>query len=244
MRKWLNAFLGHAVDTWPSGAHLPDIDAAGGAWTGSARCALAYGCEAMLITIEGCVGAGKTTVAKGLATHRGSTVLFEDFDSNPFLKAFYENPKENALEVEFAFLLLHSYQLKNMATASPSSELVADFHLWKDLIYADLNLVDRRTLNVFKELYAILAARTDPPAVMVFLSASTELILERIAHRSREYEQGVNREYFAKLNDAYQVAFEQYQGRKICVSMDRWDFIKETNLFHELSLQVDRELED
>jgi deoxyguanosine kinase len=205
----------------------------------------AYG-DFMLITIEGCVGAGKTTVAQGLARRRGSAVLLEDFESNPFLKPFYLNPDENALEVEFTFLLLHSYQLKTVAStiASASSEMVADFHLWKDLIYADLNLTDRRTLGIFKELHKMLSERTAMPSVMILLSASTELILERIARRSREYEQRVNSEYFARLNDAYQIAFEQYQGRKICVSMDSWDFLTDTGLFQELSILVDQKLED
>jgi deoxyadenosine/deoxycytidine kinase len=198
----------------------------------------------MLITIEGCVGAGKTTVAQGLARLRGSAVLLEDYESNPFLKPFYKNPEENALEVEFTFLLLHSHQLKTVASivGSRSSEVVADFHLWKDLIYADLNLADRRTLGVFKELHTILSERTAMPSLMILLSASTELILERIARRSREYEQRVNSEYFAKLNDAYKRAFEQHQGQKICVSMDSWDFVKDTSRFHELSLLVDRKL--
>ncbi len=58
----------------------------------------------MLIVIEGCLGAGKTTVAKGLAACRNSKLLLENFEVNPFLRAFYENPAENATETEFAFL--------------------------------------------------------------------------------------------------------------------------------------------
>lgn len=172
--------------------------------------------------------------------------MLEDFESNPFLKPFYLNPGENALEVEFTFLLLHSHQLKAVAStiASASCEMVADFHLWKDLIYADLNLTDRRHLEIFKELHKVLSERTAMPSVMIMLSASTELILERIARRSREYEQRVNPEYFARLNDAYQMAFEQYQGRKLCVSMDNWDFVTDTSLFQKLSILVDQTLED
>jgi deoxyadenosine/deoxycytidine kinase len=46
----------------------------------------------MLIAIEGCVGAGKSTIAKGLASFRKGNVLLESFEQNPFLPAFYENP--------------------------------------------------------------------------------------------------------------------------------------------------------
>jgi deoxyadenosine/deoxycytidine kinase len=61
----------------------------------------------MLISVDGCVGVGKTTVATGLASLRGSRLLLEDFESNPFLRAFYEDPVGSAIETEFAFLLLH-----------------------------------------------------------------------------------------------------------------------------------------
>ena len=60
--------------------------------------------EGMLIAIEGCVGAGKTTVAKGLASRRGSKLLLEDFQSNPFLRAFYEDPIGNAIETEYCLV--------------------------------------------------------------------------------------------------------------------------------------------
>src|SRR5205809_1051295 len=89
------------------------------------------------IVVEGCVGVGKTTVASGLASHRGSKSLFEAFENNPFLRAFYEDPEGNAIETEFTFLLLHFHQIKNHLSSAGNSELVADFHLGKDLLYAD-----------------------------------------------------------------------------------------------------------
>src|ERR1035437_4700187 len=98
----------------------------------------------MLIAIEGCVGAGKSTVVKGLAAFRSSKLLLEDFESNPFLRAFYEDPVGNAVETEFAFLFLHFHQLKGQVEAASRSEVIADFHLGKDLLYADLNLKDMR----------------------------------------------------------------------------------------------------
>ena len=52
----------------------------------------------MLIVIEGCFGAGKSTVAKGLSASRSSKLQLEDFETNLFLRAFYEDPVENATE--------------------------------------------------------------------------------------------------------------------------------------------------
>src|ERR1035437_8059874 len=120
----------------------------------------------MLIVIEGCLGVGKSTVAKGLASCRNSKLLLEDFEINPFLRAFYENPDANAIETEFTFLLLHFHQLKNQADAASRSEVIADFHLGKDLLYADLNLKDMRAKRLFGELYQLCFETTPRPALM------------------------------------------------------------------------------
>lgn len=195
----------------------------------------------MLITIEGCVGAGKTTVSKGLARLRGSRLLLEDFENNPFLKSFYSDPGRNALEVEFTFLLLHYRELRSSPADGPA-EVVADFHLWKDRIYGDQNLSDPKILRLFRELHEILSNNVPVPSVLVMLSASTELLLERIAQRGREYEQLMPADYFARLNDAYEKAFERYEEPKVKVSMDQWDFVGDPELFERLSVLIDREL--
>ena len=83
----------------------------------------------MLIVIEGCVGAGKSTVVKGLAACRGSGLLLEDFQANPFLRAFYEDPVQNATETEFAFLLVHFHQLKGQVSVASRSSAGISRHV-------------------------------------------------------------------------------------------------------------------
>src|SRR5688500_82930 len=96
----------------------------------------------MLIALEGCVGSGKTTVATGLAHRRGSELLLEDYEAHPFLRAFYADPVGAAIETEFTFLLLHYHQLRTRTQTVKEHEVVSDFHLGKDVLYADLNIDD------------------------------------------------------------------------------------------------------
>ena len=117
----------------------------------------------MLISIEGCIGAGKSTVARGLAASRGSQLLLEDFEANPFLRAFYEDPVGNAIETEFTFLFLHFHQLKSVRAAAFDSEVIADFHLGKDLLYANMNLSRHPLRLVFGELYDYCVRETPIP---------------------------------------------------------------------------------
>lgn len=198
--------------------------------------------EGMLISVEGCVGVGKTTVAKGLASLRRSELLLENFESNPFLRAFYQNPIGNAIETEFAFLLLHFHQLKSLTMASSAPDVIADFHLGKDLLYADLNLKDSRTKKIFRELYERLAESIPSVAVMVYLAASTDLVVRRIRARKREFELEIDPAYFGLVNAAYEEYFVRYPGKKVRISMDEWNFVKDPQLFERLASLVDGEI--
>ena len=195
----------------------------------------------MLIVIEGCVGVGKSTVARGLAGLRGGDVLLENFESNPFLRDFSRDPVANALETEFAFLLLHFHQTKNISVTE-DSQTIADFHLGKDLLYADLNLSDVRAKRIFTELYDLCSSRTPAPSLMICLSATTDLVLQRIRLRNRDFELELDADYYTRLNGAYEDFFAQYRGKKLRVNMDAWDFIKDHQLYERLSALVDQEL--
>ena len=196
----------------------------------------------MLIAVEGCLGVGKSTVARGLAAYRGSALLLEDFESNPFLRDFYLDPKGTAMETEFAFLLVHFHQLKANAGAIGGGEVVSDFHLGKDVVYADLNLSEPRERGVFGDLYSICADRTPAPDLLIMLSASTELLIDRIRGRNRDFEQEIDVDYYASLNLAYEKFFPRYAGKKIVIPMNEWDFVESPALLERLSKMVDSEL--
>jgi deoxyadenosine/deoxycytidine kinase len=198
--------------------------------------------EGMLISVEGCVGVGKTTVAKGLASLRRSELLLEDFESNPFLRAFYQDPIGNAIETEFAFLLLHFHQLKSLSMAPSAPDVIADFHLGKDLLYADLNLKDSRTKKLFRELYERLTESIPSIAVMVYLAASTDLVVRRIRARRREFELEIDPAYYGLVNAAYEEYFVRYPGKKLRIIMEDWDFVKNPELYKRLASLVDGEL--
>lgn len=194
----------------------------------------------MLIAIEGCLGAGKTTVAKGLAAYRKSDLLLEEFEKNPFLTAFYEDPVKNATETEFAFLMLHFHQLKKHS--SLLAEVIADFHLGKDLLYAELNLKESRAKQLFGDLYQFCSEKAPQPKAIIFLSAPTELLVERIRKRNRHFEIGFDPTYYAAVNAAYEDYFRRYSGTVLRIPMNEWDFVTDQTLYQRLSQMLDREL--
>src|SRR5437660_12105856 len=91
-----------------------------------------------IIAFEGSVGAGKTTLAEGVAAVRATRLLLEDFSAVPFLEEFHRDPIGAALETEFAFLLQHYHQLR--LAARQSGDLITDFEFAKNLLYAEVNM--------------------------------------------------------------------------------------------------------
>ncbi len=192
----------------------------------------------MLIVIEGCLGTGKSTVAAGLAALRGSALLLEDFEANPFLRAFYDDPIANATETEFSFLMLHFHQLKSAVPMAATGDVVADFHLGKDVLYAELNLKDVRLRRVFADLYRLCSEQLPAPDLLIFLSASTQLVIDRIRARSRDFELVIDPEYYAAVNAAYGKLFARYTGPKLRIDMDEWDFVRDPALYEKLNVLV------
>jgi deoxyguanosine kinase len=194
--------------------------------------------EKVLIAIEGCVGAGKSTIVERLSQFRRSEPLFEDFESNPFLRHFYSDPKAHALETEFAFLLIHCHQLKRLSSHA-SAEVISDFCVAKDLVYADLNLSDPRARMAFQDVYDLFQNGLPAPDLMVCLKASDELLLRRIQARNRPFELQAGPDYYIRLNAAFNQFFKHYEGRLIHVDMDECDFIADPTLVERLSGEID-----
>ena len=191
----------------------------------------------MLISIEGCIGVGKSTVARGLATHRKSEVLLEDFGSNPFLSSFSVNPAANAVETEFGFLLLHFHQLKQFR--HHAREIIADFHLGKDLIYAELNLPDARWRQSFERLYGLCESEAESPGLLIYLAGEIDLVMARIEGRGRDIELKLPVAYYESVNDAYETYYQVYRGKKLRRPMAEWDFIRDPLRYRDLSALAD-----
>jgi deoxyadenosine/deoxycytidine kinase len=190
------------------------------------------------IAVEGCIGVGKTTWAQLLAQLRGSKLVLEAFDKNPFLPAFYSDPVANVLETELGFILIHYHQLRHIAEQG-AAETSTDFTFAKDGIFADLNFSDSSERAIFDHLYGFLAARLRAPDLVIYLRGSDQLIFERIRQRNRSMEQEIDTTYFGRLNRAYEEYFARFDGPLHVIDADRSDCLKNPELVEELSRAID-----
>ncbi len=192
----------------------------------------------MYVAIEGCIGSGKTTVAKLLATERNSNLILEKFKDNPFLDKFYSNPSRYALETELAFILIHYHQILHELQQQKKVEYISDFHISKDLLFAEMNL-SKKDLIIFKNLYTALTERLPVPDVILCLQCSDKLILERVKQRNQGSEHRIDLEYFLKLNKLYDNYFAEAKNPKIEVDMNKLDFVSSPECITWLSDKID-----
>ncbi len=164
--------------------------------------------SAILISVAGPIGAGKTTLAGKLARALSARLLEEDISGNELLAAFYKDPQQYSLPVQCQFLLSRFNQLR--ADSWPSQGLViTDYVFDKDPLFAALNLQDPQ-LQTYRGLWQAVKDLVRPPDLVLYLHADPELLLQRIQQRNRSFERGITREYLQRVVDGYQAMMAEY----------------------------------
>lgn len=187
------------------------------------------------IAVEGLIGAGKTTLAKRLAHEWDADTVLEEFDDNPFLPRFYDDPQRHAFAVELSFLAARYHQLKRVAERSLfKPTVVADYSIGKSLIFAGATLPpDERAL--FTDLYTIMYGELPKPELLLYLHLPIELVRERIKTRGRTYEQRITAEYLEQLQERYLDHLRKLQGiRVIVLDLRGRDLLKEGEAYAQL----------
>lgn len=160
------------------------------------------------IAVEGPIGAGKTTLARALADHLGFTCMLENVQEHPFLTQFYENPKRWALHTESFFLIDRYEQLRAYQKDMEESGVVSDYHILKNLIFAEATL-DPETYKVYRQMVHTLTSTLPRPAMIVYIRASLPTLLERIKKRGRPFEQAIDPNYLALIAARYEHLFSE-----------------------------------
>ncbi len=164
----------------------------------------------MYIAIEGVIGVGKTTLARLLQNTFEAEVLLEIFEENPFLSDFYADRARYAFQTQIFFLLSRYHQQNNNVPKilADGKNLIADYTFAKDALFAGINLQGDE-LNMYHRVHEALGEKIPKPDLLVYLQASTDTLMSRIAFRDRPYERQMERAYIAELNHAYDDFFSK-----------------------------------
>lgn len=180
------------------------------------------------ITIEGNIGAGKTTLAKMVAKEYGGQNVLEEFVANPFLPKFFEDPDRYAFSAELYFLADRYQQLHKViqGTDLESGLTVSDYIFVKSLLYSKVNLKEDE-FRLFERLFQIIYPELPDPELLVYVHSSPERLVQNIIKRGRDFEQGVRLAYLKQIENAYFDYFKSRPDLKILViDTDTADFVQ------------------
>lgn len=166
-----------------------------------------------LISIAGMIGVGKTTLAKKLGEVLPATVLFEPYDTNPFLRDVYAGKHELALDSELYFLVHRTEQL-DREILPPGGMVVTDYIFDTGMNYAR-RLLNPRQLALYEKIYRVCARRRATPAVVIHMQDSPDNCLQRIHRRGRPYEQQVTVEFLEALDGDYERMFANWRASPV-----------------------------
>lgn len=187
----------------------------------------------MYIAIEGVIGVGKTTLARMLQKTFDAEVLLEVFEENPFLSDFYGDRARYAFQTQIFFLLSRYHQQNNNVpkTLAEGKNLISDYTFAKDALFAGINLKGDE-LDMYHKVHEALGEKIPKPDLLVYLQATTDTLMNRIAFRDRPYERQMERSYIDELNMAYENFFSKPYDHTPVLKIDSNDLNIIQNMEH------------
>jgi deoxyadenosine/deoxycytidine kinase len=178
------------------------------------------------ITIEGNIGAGKTTLAHLLSKHYNARLILEEFADNPFLPKFYENPKQYAFPLELFFMAERFKQQKDLLQQKDlfQSITISDYLFTKCLLFAKVNLPEDE-FRLYQRLFEIIHQQMVQPELLIYLHAPVSKLKENIRKRNRSYEQSIPEKYLFDIQETYTHYIRQHNIKTLFIDASNADFL-------------------
>ena len=169
------------------------------------------------LVVEGPIGAGKTSLARRLASRLSAEVVLEQPEENPFLARFYRDMARYALPTQLFFLFQRARMLEPLAQPDLFARpVIGDFLLDKDPLFARLTL-NADELALYQKIYDSLRPGAPAPDTVIYLQASAPTLVERVRRRAKSYERPVTEEYLELLAESYARFFYHYDAAPLLI---------------------------
>src|SRR5579875_250048 len=188
--------------------------------------AMSTGMKYTFITIEGNIGAGKTTLARLLSKHFNARLILEQFADNPFLPKFYESPQQYAFPLELFFMAERFKQLKELIQQKDLFQnlTVSDYLFTKCLLFAKVNLSEEE-FRLYQRLFDIMYQQLIQPEILIYLHAPVNKLQLNIKKRNRSYEQNIPDDYLFNIQETYTHYIKQHNIKTLFVDASNADFL-------------------
>ncbi len=196
--------------------------------------------ESRYIAIEGPIGVGKTALARRLAASLSADLVLEEVEENPFLERFYRDGRSAALPAQMFFLFARVRQIEKMRQSDLfASTRISDYLFTRDRLFAELNL-DAEELKLYDQIVANLKVEPPIPDLVIYLQASVDSLMRRLARRNASYDRFVERGYLERLTEAYARFFHEYaDGPLLIVNASQIDPVNNEADYDQLFRQIE-----
>ncbi|MFN5020471.1 MAG: deoxynucleoside kinase [bacterium] len=197
------------------------------------------------ITIEGNIGAGKTTLANLLAERLNARLILEEFADNPFLAKFYDNPAQYAFSVELFFMAERYKQQKDLVGQQDMFKTltISDYLFTKCLLFAKVNLPDDE-FRLYQRLFEIMHHQMIQPELLIYLHSPVNKLQENIKKRNRPYEQNIQNDYLYNIQQTYTHYIKQHNMKTLFVDTSNADFIDNPKHLDTILDALEKEYDD
>lgn len=182
-----------------------------------------------LVLVAGNIGSGKTSLTERIGSRLGWRTAFESVSDNPYLPDFYQEMSKWSFHLQ-VFFLGHRAQQHLEMSDDPRSAII-DRSIYEDaFIFAralhDMGNISERDFHTYQKIYQMIVRTLPPPALLVFLYAPVEILVDRIKKRGRSIESGISPDYLKRLELYYE---EWLQSFDLCpvltIKTDDLDFV-------------------
>lgn len=172
-----------------------------------------------LMSIEGNIGAGKTTFIENLEkwcreNGRHDIVFLREpvdiwdevrdpVDEETILKKFYKNPEKYAFPFQVMAFISRLSLLEETIKQNPNCSVIicerslcADNNIFAKMLYDDA-LIENVCFQIYSKIYNEFSGRFVVDGI-IYMDASPEKCFQRIAKRGRDGEGGIEMEYLKK----------------------------------------------
>ena len=192
------------------------------------------------VCIEGNIGSGKTSFCEKIKEEYSCKVILEEFDDNPFLPFFYKEPERFGFTVELFFMTERHKQLQRHLVNQDLffDFTIADYFFTKTLLFARNNLSEEE-FRLFTKLYGVLNQSFPTPDLLVYFHRSTDILMQNIANRGRDYEVHIKEEYLLSVQNAYFEYFRNIVSFPILIiDLNTLDFVANPRHYEELKYLI------